>query len=200
MIKKTADGNLQWVRPFNKNSEEKMQKLIKIITITSLILSFGLTSGVMAADVAKIGVFDYQRFLQKSDAGQKIRGLLNSKKTQFETKLKQKKAEVQKLREQLEREAMVMSPEKQEEKVREHRIKINDYNALEARYTKEIKFLEFQESKKLFKQVSDILNKIGKDGNYLLIVHQNAVLYAPNQIDITDTVIKKHNKKFATNG
>ena len=176
-----------------------MFKKLRILTVSVLIISFCFASAAMSADVAKIGVFDYQRFMENSKAGQNLRKILNTKKDLFEGKLKEKRAELKRLREQLEREAMVMSPEKQKEKIREQRIKVNDYNELEARYTQEIKRAEFQESKKLFSQIKEILEKLGKDENYLLIVHESAVLYAPGQIDITDRVIKTHDKKFASN-
>lgn len=173
-------------------------RLIKIVAALFIVSCFGISSA-YSADVAKIGVFDYQRFLGNSKAGQKIRQALNTKRNEYESKLKDKREELKKIREQLEREAVVMSPEKQEEKKREYRIKVNDYNELDSRYTKDIKQTEFTESKKLFTQLKEILTKLGKDENYLMIVHETAVLYAPDQIDITDQVIKTHNNKFGTN-
>ncbi len=177
-----------------------MEKLFKTLFISFFIISFFTVSSVIAADVAKIGVFDYQRFIENSKAGQKIRKKLTDKKNEFESKLKKKAGEIEKLREQLSKEAIVMSPEKQEEKKREYRIKINDYKALENSYTKEIKTIEFQETKKLLGQLKELIDKIGKDENFLMIVHEKAVLYYPNQLDITDRIIKKHNKKFGKNG
>lgn len=176
-----------------------MNRNLKILIGSFFIVSMIWVSGAMAADVAKIGIFDYQRFIENSNAGQNIRKILNSKRVEFEKKLKKKGEEIQKVREQLEREAMVMSPEKQEEKRREYRIKLNDYKEMDNRYTKEIKQTELKETKKLFGELEDIINKIGKDGNFLMIVHQSAVLYSPSQLDITDKVIKIHNKKYGSN-
>ena len=45
----------------------------------------------------------------------------------MELELKQKGGEIEELRKQLERESMVMSKEKREEKEREIRIKLNDF-------------------------------------------------------------------------
>ncbi|MGE4518085.1 MAG: OmpH family outer membrane protein [Desulfobacteraceae bacterium] len=175
-------------------------KKTTIFFLASLVVMSFVFSGIAgAADIAKIGVFDYQKFIENSKAGQSIREILNTKRAQFEDKLKEKAGEIQKIRDQLEREALVMSPEKQEEKRRDYRIQINDYKEMDDRYTKEIKKTELEETKKLFEQLEDILKKIGKDENFLLIVHESAILYAPDQLDITDRVIKIHDKKFGAN-
>lgn len=171
-----------------------------VFFLASFAAIFFLFSGIgAAADIAKIGVFDYQKFIENSKAGQSIREILNTKRSQFEGKLKAKADEIQKIREQLEREALVMSPEKQEEKRRDYRIQINDYKEMDERYTREIKKTELDETKKLFGQLEGILKQIGREENFLLIVHQSAVLYSPDQLDITDRVIKIHDKKFGAN-
>jgi len=177
-----------------------MKRTIVFFLASLTIMSFVCSGIAGAADIAKIGVFDYQKFIENSKAGQNIREILNTKRSQFEEKLKEKAGEIQKIRDQLEREALVMSPEKQEEKRRDYRIQINDYKEMDERYTKEIKRSELEETKKLFEQLEGILNKIGKDENFLLIVHESAILYSPDQLDITDRVIKIHDKKFGANG
>ncbi|MDY0131420.1 MAG: OmpH family outer membrane protein [Desulforegulaceae bacterium] len=160
------------------------------------ILSFVFSGIGGAADIAKIGVFDYQKFMVNSKGGQNIREILNTKKTQLEGKLKEKAGEIKKLGDQLEREAFVMSPEKQGEKQREYRIQVNDYKDMDEMYAKEIKRAEREETKKIFDQVDEILKKIGKEENFLLILPQSTVLYSPDQLDITDRVIKLHDKQF----
>jgi len=160
----------------------------------------GAASTIMAADVAKIGVFNYQKFLANSKAGQKVRALLNIKKKQFEKKLSAKRDEIQNISKELDRESMVMSPEKQKDKMRAQRIKINDFKDMEKRFTQELKKIEYLETKKIYKEVVGIIEKLGKKANYLLIVNEKAVLYSPSQIDLTDKIIKVHNKKFSSNG
>ena len=175
-------------------------KRTTIFFLGLLSVTFFLFSGTAgAADIAKIGVFNYQKFIENSKAGQNIREILNTKREQIETKLKAKADEIQKIGAQLEREALVMSPEKQAEKRRDYRIQINDYKEMEEIYSREIKKTELDETKKLFEQLDEIISKIGKDENFLLIVNDTALFYAPDQLEITDRVIKIHDKKFGAN-
>jgi len=176
-----------------------MYKSIKSFCLSLLIVSVFSVGSAMSADVAKIGVFDVQRFMENSKAGQNVREVLNKKRNQFEQSLKEKGGSIQKLREQLELGSSVMSPQKQEEKRREYRILVNDYKEMDQRYTEEIKKAEVEETRKIFDQLDKILDKIGKEENFLLIVHKSAVLYSPDQLDITDRVIKIHDKEYGAN-
>jgi len=114
----------------------------------------------------------------------------------METDLKQKGAEIEEIRQRLEREAMVMSKDAREEKEREARIKLNDFKTLQKRYRTELQNLE----KKLISQIQDevttLVNAIGKKEGYLLILSNIGILYAPNTIDITDKLIQQLNENF----
>ena len=43
---------------------------------------------------------------------------------------------------------------------------------------------------RVLKSINTVVNKLGEEGNYTLIVEASAVAYAPDQMDITDQVIK----------
>ena len=80
----------------------------------------------------------------------------------MELELKQKGGEIEELRKQLERESMVMSKEKHEEKEREIRIKINDFKSLEKRYRAQLQNLEKKLVNALIKEVSSLVEEIEK--------------------------------------
>jgi len=157
----------------------------------------GLSDFSLAADVAKIGVVDLQRVMETSDAGKSAQAQIKQQKDQMETDLKDKRAEIEQIRERLEREAMVMSKESREEKEREARIKLNDFKTLQKKYRNELQQLE----KRLVAQLRDdtiaLVDEIGKKEGYLLIISRVGVLYSPNAIDITDQLIKRLNERHA---
>jgi outer membrane protein len=74
-----------------------------------------LAPGAQAADVAKIGVVDFQKIIDKSEPGQSAKTQINTRGKKMEEELKQKGSEIENLKKQLEREALVMSKEKREE-------------------------------------------------------------------------------------
>ena len=150
-----------------------------------------------AADVAKIGVANLQRILETSNQGKSAQEQIKKQKGQMEQELKQKGGEIEELRKQLERESMVMSKEKREEKEREIRIKLNDFKSLQKRYRTQLQSLEKKLVNALLKEVSSLVEEIGKKEGYLLIVNNAGVMYSPNSINITDQVIKELNARFA---
>lgn len=150
-----------------------------------------------AADVAKIGIVNLQRAIETSNAGKSAQAEIKKQKDAMEQELKQKGAEIEQLRIQFERESMIMSKEKREEKEREGAIKLNDFRSLQKRYRTELQDLEQKLVGDLRNQVYALAEEIGKKEGYLLIINNFSVMYAPGSIDITDQLIKQMNEKNA---
>jgi outer membrane protein len=169
-------------------------KMIFCLVCIAIFFQFDLA---LAADVAKIGVVDLQRVMETSNAGKAAQAQIKTQKDKMETDLKGKGAEIEQIRQRLEREAMVMSKESREEKEREARIKLNDFKTLQKKFRNDLQQLE----KKLVTELRDdtisLVDEIGKKEGYLLIITRVGVLYSPNSIDITDQLIKRLNERYA---
>ncbi len=153
----------------------------------------------LGADVAKIGVMDFQRVLMTSSEGKKAQAEINRKGKKMETELKQKGDAIAKIKKQLEREALVISKAKREEREREIRIKINDLKSLQKRYMQGFKAHEQRLVARIQKDLKKIIDDIGKKEGYLLIIEkrQGGVLYAPQSVDLTDRLIMEYNAQSA---
>lgn len=149
-----------------------------------------------AADVAKIGIVDIQRIMSASDQGKAAKAQIKEQSDKMTQTLKGKGAEIEELKKQLDRESMVMSREKREEKEREFRIKLNDLKSLEKRYRGELQALEKRLAGDLRKVVYELVEEIGKKEGYLLIINNFNVMYSPGSIDITDELIKRLNAQY----
>ena len=160
-------------------------------------MSFGFSA--YAADVAKIGVINFQRILEASSAGKYAQAEINKRGKKMESDLKKKEAEIEVIKKRLEREALVMSKEMREEKEREIRININDFKILQKKYVGEFKAFENRLVNLIQQEVLGLVRKMGKSGGYLFIVEQRTgeVLYYPKSVDATDEIIKKFNVDFA---
>ena len=163
----------------------------KIIVGFLLALVFAFVNTVMAADVAKIGVVNFQRILETSSKGKAAQAELKAAKDRMESDLKQKGAEIEELRKRIEDQASVVSKEMMEEKRREARIKVNDFKTLQKQYSTDLQNLERKLMNKMQKEVATLVEEIGKKEGYLLIISNLGVLYAPNSIDLTDKIIAK---------
>ena len=169
---------------------------IYYIGLAAVLSLFVWTGSVDAADIAKIGVIDAQRILETSAAGKSAKNQIKEKSNVMAEDLKLKGQEVEELAKRLEREAMVMSAEKREDKKREYRIKLNDFKGLEQRYRNELKDLEKKLISRIQKDIMDISEEVGKKDGYLLIVNKLGVMYSPKSVDITDSVIEIYNARY----
>jgi outer membrane protein len=149
-----------------------------------------------AADVAKIGTVDVQRIMGTSEQGKAAKAQIKAQSDKMTVALKEKGAEIEELKKQIERESMVMSKEKREEKEREFRIKLNDLKSLEKRYRGELQAMEKQLAGEMRKSVFKLVEEIGKKEGYLLIINDFNIMYSPASIDITDKIIKELNARY----
>ncbi len=171
-------------------------RICKIAVIGSFLFWSIFVCPASGADVAKIGVVDFQKIFDASVSGKKIKAQINKKGKEMELDLKEKGAAIEDLKKRLEKESLVMSKEMQIEKQREFRIKINDIKALQKKYEREIQGLQKRLIGRIKKDVLTVIDEIGKKQGYLLIIEKIGVLYAPNSLDITDQIITQYNKNY----
>lgn len=174
-------------------------KKASLIIISVLICSFGFVSSSISADVAKIGIINFQKILDQSSAGKMIQKRIGEQNKEIRTKLIDEKNTIDKMTKDFKREALVLSPEKQDEKARDIRIRKNDALKMEKQLTQKFKKLQADLLGMFQKDITKIVEEIGKKEGYLIILEkkQSAVVYSPDNIDITDTVIEKYNKQTA---
>ncbi len=157
-------------------------QFFKRVFAGTIFLFFFFAFSSYGADVSKIAIVDLQKVGELSSAGKKIRAEITKKGKGMETELRSKGDEIQKLEKGLEREAPVMSKEQREIKKREINIKLYDLKSLEKRYKEELFKFQNEKLKEMNKEVSEIVQEIGKNEGYLLIIERMGVLYSPSQL------------------
>lgn len=174
-----------------------MKKIVFTISVLYLFLIFAPV--VFSADTAKIGIFDFQKVLSESSAGKITQKQLNDKRNELQNKLKTDNDKLDEMNKAYEREKLVLSPEKQTEKEKDFRNRVNDFKKMQDDFSREFKELEIQSLNKIQEEVFQIINGIGKEEGYLLILEKKAagVVYSPEKLDISDQIIKKYNSKAA---
>ena len=167
-----------------------------------IVVCFGfLVASSYGADVAKIGVVDFQKVLEISNAGKLARDKINEQGRKMEADLKKKGENIEETKKKLEREALVMSNEMRAEKEREIRISINDFKSLQKNYMDDFKEQEKKLVTRIQKELLKIVAEIGKKEGFLLILEKReaGIIYSPDTIDISDRLIQEYNAVFAQN-
>lgn len=170
----------------------------KTFMLTAIVFFSTLTLG-FGADVAKIGVVDFQKILTNSSAGKKAQLEINEKGKAMEEELKSKGDSIKEQKESFERESLVMSKEMREQKERELRIMVNDFRTLQKRYMDEFKTYEKRIVAQIRNDILNLVDDLAKSGGYLLVLErrEGGLLYFPTTLDLTDEIIKLYNAQIA---
>lgn len=174
-------------------------RLINKTVFAGVVLFFILGVCAYAADTAKIGIVDFRKILEESNVGKSGRAEIKKKGEEMGTDLKKKGAELDELKKQYDKNAMVTNKDVMDEKERELKIKYMDFQNLEKKYTSDIQKLHNDLLIRLKNDVDVIVDGIGKKEDYQLIIEKNqaGVFYSQASADITDKVIQQLNAKSA---
>jgi outer membrane protein len=152
-------------------------------------------SPALARAEAKIGVVDIQRAITDSEAGKKAKEKLGQRAQKIQDDLKAKNDAVEKLEGDLKKQEAMLTPEAKREKERELERKKRDLAEVYRDYQEEFSQAQAATFQPLLKEVEGIVNRIGSQEGYTLIIEKAAgVIYSAKGTDLTDTVIKALNE------
>lgn len=166
-----------------------------------LVVGILLLSGtsVFAADAPKIGFVDLVKALNESESGKKAKSdlefLIKSKQGTIDEKGKA----IEKGKSDLEKQASVLSPDARKSKEEELERLIREYQRLVSDAQSEVKKKEGELTGEILKEIRTVVQKIGQDEAYTLILEnaEGQILYAIKDVDLTDVIIKKYNESKA---
>lgn len=167
----------------------------KIITLTVIISCLLIpASSLLAAEKGfKFGYIDLQKLMALSSQGQVAKGKMQAKQEELRTELQAKQAEIAATKEELERQGMMLSPEKRTEKESDYQKMVRDFKIFVSDSEKEMKALEGEYLKKMLKELEVVTADFGQQGNYQLILEKRSgIIYADESLDITEELIKAY--------
>jgi outer membrane protein len=171
-------------------------KLTRFFIFGMMVMVMAWSLPVSAADAVKIGVVDFQKVLTQSESGKTVEATMQKRGKEMESGLRDLGAQIEQLNDQLNKEAMVLTKEKRDEKQRELEIKKYDFQNMQKKYQSEFRDLEAKYIDKLKKEIFELAKEIGQKEGYLLVIEQSAVLYYPETIDLTSKLVEAYNKKY----
>ena len=167
----------------------------RYFVLFSALVVFCFFSGIAsAADSIKIGYVDMQKLIDQSDETKKVRSTLESLKASKEKELEKMVTTAKKLEEDLKKQINILSDDAKKTKVDELEKMDRDIRRFvsdsEAELTKKQREME----NSILTELVGIIQKLGQEGDYTLILPATVILYSSKGIDITDTVMKKYNE------
>jgi outer membrane protein len=169
-----------------------MKKTVFVLLFLLLFMPVSL----LAVNDFKIGYIDFQKVLNESDAGKKAKADLEIIVKSKQTTIDEKGKTIEKSKADLEKQASVLSAEAKKSKEDELEKMLREYQRLVQDSQTEVKKKELELTDVIIKDIRQIVEKMGEEGGYTLIIERTGgmVLYSKKDIDLTDAVIKKYNQ------
>ena len=165
-----------------------------------VVLFFVAIGGLLAAraypqtSTIKVGCIDVQRALNECDAGKEAKKALTKEVEKFQRLAAEKEKELQDMKESLEKQVMMLTPEARGIREKELQTKLRDFQRWGEDVQNELNQRRAETERNILAGLQKVIQKAGADEGYTLILEktQNGVFFTSNSVDITDLVIKAY--------
>jgi outer membrane protein len=147
--------------------------------------------------VGKIGYIDVQRVLARSAAGVAAREQLEKERAGIQKEMDGRRQELEKLRDEIEKKGPLLTADARRDKQEQFERKRRDAARAADDFQKELEKKEATLLQKVLQEVCGVIERLGKERNYYLIVEKRnaGVLYASTEADLTDEVIRAYDRE-----
>ena len=167
----------------------------------AVVLLFLTGASALASEVitVKLGYVDLVRALNESESGKKAKADLEFMIKTKQSAIDEKGKAIEKAKSDLEKQTSVLSQDARKTKEEELERMLRDYQRLVSDSQGEVKKKETELTGEIVKELRTIVQKIGQDEGYTLILEgaEGQILYSKKEIDLTDAVIKRFNETKA---
>jgi outer membrane protein len=170
----------------------------RFIGLTLIML---LTSaGAALAAEAKIGYVDLQKALNLSVAGKAAKEKISGKVKEYETIVESRQEELRKLKEELEKKALLLSETARADKERDYQQKLKEFQRFTKDIQEELQQQDADHTRRILEELFQVIKEVGEKEKYTLVLEktESSILFADDQIDLTARIIKAYDARFAT--
>lgn len=162
----------------------------------AMALILALAGGVLAE--LKIGFVDSERILQESESMKTVQAKLEKVKKEWEQEASDRQKEMQELKDQLEKQSLLLSDERKKEIEDKLKQKLQEYYEWQRKIYQEGWMEKNREmAQPVIEQVNKILERIAEEEDYDFIFDARAggVVHAKTGYDLTDKVMAELEKE-----
>ena len=166
----------------------------KIIGILVFMIIGGLFTGTVYSADIKIGSVDMQKAVNECNAGEEAKKVLTKEADKFQRLIAEKQKEIQEMKESLEKQGLVLTPEARTAREKEFQTRLRDFQRWGEDVQNELNQKRIEIERNISIGLIKVAQEIGANEGYTLILqkNENIVLFASKPTDITDQVIKAY--------
>ena len=160
-------------------------------------LAFAFFAAPAAAQAeAKLAYVDLQRALNEVDEGKAAKASLKREFDQKQKLLDEKKTEFDRLRSELEKQAMVMSEDARKQRQGDLERKGMELQGFFVQLQKELSEREREATRGIFEKMHAIVREIADQEGVALVVQAEALVYGAPALDVTNELVRKYNARY----
>jgi outer membrane protein len=165
--------------------------------LAALVLAITIPGAARAAEL-KIGYVNLQQAVSEVDEGKAARDTLKKEFDQKQKSLDDKQNELKRMKEDLEKQLVLMSDDAKREKAAEFERKVNEMQQTYVQMQKDLQERERELMKIIFDKMEGIIKEIAAAEGYAFVFEQQnaALMVAPPSANMTGELIRRYNAKY----
>ncbi len=170
-----------------------MKRILGILIVIAL-----LTTVPAFGAETRIGYVDLQKALNLSQAGKEAKDKIAARVKEYEGTIDSRQKELKKLKEELEKQAVLLSEDARANKERDYQQKLKEFQRFTKDIQEELQQKDADFTRQILENLFNVLKEIGKNESYTIILEksESSVLYADESIDLTEKLISKYDANF----
>jgi outer membrane protein len=169
--------------------------------LAALALAIAVPQSVRAAEL-KIGYVNLQQAVTEVDEGKAARDTLKKEFDQKQKMLDDKQNELKRMKEDLDKQMVVMSDDAKREKAMEFERKVNDMQQVYVQMQKDLQDREREMMKVIFDKMEAVIKDIAAAEGYAYVFEQQnaGLMVAPPSANMTQELVRRYNAKYGKAG
>jgi outer membrane protein len=156
--------------------------------------AFALAS--INANAGGIGILDVEKIVKESSAMRDIQSKVTKKQDEYQKEVTKKQNELEADQKRIEGKKNVLSKEAMEKESKSFEKKVDDLKTFVDKKQNSLKKASLDSMSKVNDKIKDIIAEISKEKELDVIVPAAQTLYFKDELDISDEVLKRLNKKI----
>lgn len=153
-----------------------------------------LAVGTTTRAEVRLAFVDVQRALNDCNAGKKARAEFRVQIERIQSKLQKQQAEVQSLKDELEKKGMLMKDDERRNLAEEYGRKGRDFERAVKDDKDELERKDNEITGLIVRDLAFVIRDLGQKRGYTMVMEKGALLWGASAIDITDEVIRAYNE------
>ena len=171
-----------------------MKKIVMVaVAVVVLVAGFSVSKARAESASMKIGSVNINRAINESNEGKAANAKMDAEVKAKKQKIDAMQNELKKMGEDLEKQRLILSADALKEKQQAAQQKYMEFQKTGMEFEKQLAQAQDAALKPITERLQKVIQQIGKDDGYSLIVPSEAALYTPGGSDITDKVIAAFN-------